>query len=377
VLDGASAASGVDAGGGGAGIGFRTTFRDDLALLAAAGLTEVRLPLAWDRIEPADGQVDDAEVEHLRLVLEAAREVGLAPWASLVDDTLPGWFAHDERGFADERSRSYFWARHVEGLGEAFGDLVDGWVPFLEPNRWARRGWITGRRPPGRRADGRGFAAALEGALVASVDAARRLRGGGRPVVASTWLVPLFPARPDPGTPPDATTEAATAALDRVLWGTFHRLLTEDVVAIGDRSPLTVPGAREAFDEIGLTYRQAAAVRADGALLPYPQTLPVGPDGRVPWAHGFGLALHHLADAFPDRPVRVTGVGVATAVEEHREGFVREVVRLADDASSGGLDLRGLWWESPIDGPASGDAGLFGADRSARPAAAAFAATRR
>lgn len=358
---------------GAAGIGFRTTYRDDLALLAAAGLTEVRLPLEWARIEPANGQVDEAEVEHVRLVLGAARAVGLRVWATLVDDTLPGWFAHDERGFADERSRAYLWARHVEGTGERFGDLVDGWIPFHEPNRWAHRGWISGRRPPGHVADGRGFAVAYEGALLAMVDAARRLRDGVRPVATSTWMAPLFPARPDPDTPPDASTEVATAAADRVLWGTFHRLLTEEVVHIGDRSPVPVPGVREAFDEIGFTYRHAAAVRADGALLPYPQTLATGPDGRVAWAHGFGLALHHVADTFPDRPLRVTGVGAA-ADGGALEAFVQEVVEVATEAVDGGMRLRGLWWEDPIDDATAAGRGLFDADRAPRPAASSWGA---
>ena len=80
----------------------------------------------------------------------------------LHDGSLPGWFAHDERGFPDQRSRRYFWARHVERVGEAFGGRVHGWVPTFEPTRWASRGWLDGDRPPGQRDDARGFAAAVE-----------------------------------------------------------------------------------------------------------------------------------------------------------------------------------------------------------------------
>lgn len=355
------------------GIGFRSTYRDDLDRFAAAGVTEVRLPVEWARVEPTNGRVDVAEIEHLRAVFGAARESGLDVWACLVDGTLPGWFAHDERGFSDERSRKYFWARHVERAGEFLGDLVAGWVPFHEPNRWAHLGWIDGVRPPRRVADGRGFAVALEGALLATVDAARRLRSAARPVATSTWTVPLFAARPDPDTPADPATEAATAALDRVLWGTFRRMLAEEVVAVGDRSPVAVPGARDAFDEIGFTYRQAAAVRADGAMLPYPQTMAVEPDGRVTWAHGFALALHHVADAFPDHALRVTGVG-ATAVEDDRqEEYVREVSDVVVDARDGGMDLRGVWWESPVDAPRHPGRGLWTAGREPRPAASVWA----
>ena len=62
-----------------------------------------------------------------------AREADIAVWACLHDGALPGWFSVDEHGFGDARSRGYFWSRHVELVGEAFGDLVHGWVPVFEP----------------------------------------------------------------------------------------------------------------------------------------------------------------------------------------------------------------------------------------------------
>lgn len=352
------------------GIGFAAHHRDDLALLAGAGLRTMRLPLEWARLEPENGRVDGAAVEATRDVLTAARQAGVAVWATLVDGTLPGWFSHDERGFADARSRSYLWARHVEFVGETFGDLVAGWVPFHEPTRWAHDGWITGRRPPGAQADTRDFVAALEGAHLASVSAALRLREGGRPTATSQWVVPLFPARPDPASPPTAEAEAMTSVVDEVLFGSWRRLLREETLIVGRRAPVEVPGAREAFDVIGWTYRQGAAVRGDGALLPYPQTLPVGPDGRVPWSHGFGLALHRVAETFADRPVLVTGVGLRTDDEGRREEYVRDLVEITAEALEDGMDLRGLWWETPIDPPfaGAGRPGLFTADRAETPA---------
>lgn len=355
---------------------FGARHRDDLAALAALGLTHARLPLEWARIEPAAGRIDAAAVEHLLEVLAAARDLGVAVWGCLHDDTLPGWFAHDEHGFADERSRRYYWARHVEFVGETFGHLVHGWVPVHEPNRWAHRGWITGRRPPGRVAATEAFAAALEGAVLAAVEAARRLREGGRPVASSHWVVPLFPARPDPDSPAPAEAQAMTGAVDDALFGSFRRLVTEETLAVGYRTPVAVPGAREAFDLIGFSYRHAAAVRGDGALLPYPQALPVGPTGQVAWSHGFDLALHHVAESFPDRPVLVTGVGLVTADEGRRDDYARDVTAAVGAARAGGIDLRGLWWDTPIDPTPARAAGpgLLDGERSPRSAAAIVAA---
>lgn len=327
---------------------FATGFPQALTELADKGLTRVRLTLEWARLEPADGQVDLGAVEHLQTVLAVARDAGLSPWACLHHDTLPGWFAHDERGFGDPRSRRYYWARHVEQVGEWFGHLVDGWIPMFEPTRWAHRGWITAQRPPGSVGDAKGFAQALEGIHIASVEAAQRLKGSGRPVATAQWMVPLFPARPDPDTPAPTEAQAMTSVIDEALFGSWHRMLTEETLQVGHRAPVEVPGAREAFDLIGFTYRHGAAVRGDGVLLPYPQTLAIAADGQVPWAEGYALSLHHLADAFPEQPLLAAGVTVDGSDERRAAETVRQITEITQEAVAEGLDLRGLCWNGPL-----------------------------
>jgi beta-glucosidase len=355
-----------------AGNGFDTSFAGDLTLLASLGVSDVRLTLDWTRIEPADGTIDTAAVEHLRLVLGAAREAGLRVWGCLVDGPLPGWFAIDEHGFADVRSRRYYWARHTERIAETFGDLVHGWVPVYEPNRWALRGWLDGSRPPGRIDDAEGFSGALEAIHLASVDAALRLRQDGQPVATAQWIAPVFPARLDPGSPPTPDAEAMASLVDEALRGCWTRLLTEETLVVPGRSPVEVPDARGAFDVIGFTYRHALAVRGDGALGPYPQQLPVGADGHVAWSEGFALTLHRLAETFDERPLLAAGVGMATDNEDQRAEYLRDVLVTAETAVDDGIDLRGLWWDTPIDGAAPAAVvrrGLFDLDRSPRPAA--------
>lgn len=331
------------------GAGFAASFRDDLARRAELGLADLRLTLEWARLEPAEGKRDPQAVEHLRLVLEAARDAGLQVWGCLHDGTLPGWFAHDEHGYADARSRGYFWARHVEFVAEAFGDLVHGWVPVYEPSRWALRGWIQGSRPPGRTDDAEGFASALEGAHLASVEAALRLRQDGHPVASAQWVLPLFPARAEPGSPAAAEAEAMVSVLDATLWGCWRRMLAEGTLQVPGRPPVAVPDARQAFDVIGITYRHAAAVQGDGVLLPYPQTLAPGIDGQVAWVDGLERAIAHTADAFGDRPLLVAGLGLRSTDPDGAAQYARDALAIAADAASGGIGLQGLWWNAPVD----------------------------
>jgi beta-glucosidase/6-phospho-beta-glucosidase/beta-galactosidase len=184
--------AGWEAGGlapaSGDGNGFRTRYADDLALLAEHGITHHRLTIEWARLEPSEGRWDEDEEAHLRRVLEAGRDAGVALWACLLHGSAPGWFTDDRRGWLDDKAATLTWPRHVDRVAAAFGDLVAGWVPIHEPDLQARLAYGEGTFPPGRRseADERDAGAALR---TAEAEAARLLRGGGAPVAVT--------ARPD------------------------------------------------------------------------------------------------------------------------------------------------------------------------------------
>jgi beta-glucosidase len=133
----------------GDGNGFATRYADDFALLADLGLTHHRLSIEWARIEPEEGKVDAAVVEHYRDVLTAARAAGITPWITLHHFTLPRWFAA-AGAFLDPAGRTGAWTRHVERMAETFGDLAGGWQPVNEVNYYARASYGGGRFPPAR-----------------------------------------------------------------------------------------------------------------------------------------------------------------------------------------------------------------------------------
>jgi beta-glucosidase/6-phospho-beta-glucosidase/beta-galactosidase len=172
----------------GDGNGFRTRYADDFALLAEHGITHYRLTVEWARLEPSEGRWDEDEVAHVRRVLEAGRDAGVAVWACLLHGSAPGWFTDDQRGWLDGKAATLTWPRHVDRVAGAVGDLVAGWVPIHEPDLQARLGYGEGTFPPGRHRedDERDALAALR---TAEAEAARLLRTGEAPVAVT--------ARPD------------------------------------------------------------------------------------------------------------------------------------------------------------------------------------
>ncbi len=350
----------------GDGNGFATRYAEDFALYASYGLTHHRLSIEWARIEPREGRRDDAAIEHYRQVLTAARDAGVHPWICLHHFTLPGWFA-DERAFLDDRSRSYYWARHVAFCAEAFGDLAFGWKPINEPFAYAAAAYLLGANPPGTNDLDKLFEA-YRGILLAHRDAWRELRGGGSPVATVHNLSPLYPA--DDSVP----AERNARAVDDLMWGAWIRADRDGVLELPGRAAEKVADMRESADLIGFSYYSANAVNRDLTFSPYPGGARVGPLGYAPWSEGLGIVLRRLADELPGRPQLICEHGVGTDDDAWRCSVLAESLSIVEDAIADGVDVRGFFHWTGVDNYEwlhGNDVpfGLFTRDREPRPSA--------
>ncbi|HEX5945911.1 MAG TPA: family 1 glycosylhydrolase [Acidimicrobiales bacterium] len=300
------------------GNGFRTRYADDFALLADHGIRHHRLTVEWARLEPSPGRWDDDEVAHLRKVLGAAATAGVDVWACLLHGSAPGWFTDDQRGWLDDDA-VLVWARHVDRVAEAIGDLVAGWVPIHEPDALARLGYGEGVFPPGRRRDDDEHDART--ALVAAeAEAARLLRSGPAPVAVA--------GRPGERHDHDDLV-VVSAPVDRL-----DRALEQASDAAGHNRILVVTGDPDTGSGGG------------------------GGDGG-------------------DGSGEPRGVGGTRDAGEARAARLRAAVGTVADAHGGGLAVIGAFHQPAIDGyewHRGFDArlGLFDRDRNARPAAAAL-----
>jgi beta-glucosidase len=357
----------------GDGNGFATNYQDDFALLAAYGLTHHRLSLEWARIEPAEGRHDRDAIDRYRDLLRSARDAGLSVWACLHHFTLPGWFSEDMRGFLDERGRSYYWARHVDFVGETFGDLVCGWKPINEPLAYAAGGWLLGATPPGRTDPAR-FFEALEATHLANHEAWRLLRSGPHPVATIHNLSPLFPADDRP------ETRDALRLADDVYRGSWIRALTDGVLQVPGRAPIENEEFASAYDLIGFSYYAARSVAADHSERHYPlDASRLNPLGDAPFPEGLRLCLDRLADALPGRDLLVAECGWGTDAErpeddEWRVEYLTECLRLTDQAVADGIPVRGFFHWTAVDNYEwthgyTAQFGLFDRDRNPKPSA--------
>jgi beta-glucosidase len=115
-------------------------YPQDVALLAGLGFNTYRFSVEWARVEPSDGQFDEAQLEHYRQMVEAVRRAGLVPMVTLNHFTLPIWVAR-RGGWLSEATPALF-ERYVRRVVEALGDSVDWYSTINEPGVVATGGYL-------------------------------------------------------------------------------------------------------------------------------------------------------------------------------------------------------------------------------------------
>lgn len=94
-------------------------FKEDIELLAEAGLNAYRFSIEWARIEPERGRYDEAEIAHYREVLECCRANGVEPIVTMHHFSSPKWLIA-QGGWESEATNDAFagyCAYVVERLG--------------------------------------------------------------------------------------------------------------------------------------------------------------------------------------------------------------------------------------------------------------------
>ncbi|NJL25686.1 MAG: glycoside hydrolase family 1 protein [Calothrix sp. SM1_5_4] len=126
-------------------------WREDIEALKQLKASRYRFSVEWARIEPREGEFDQAVIARYLEQIRALRENGIEPFVTLHHFTNPIWFAR-KGGWSWPGAPEAF-EKYVNRVAEAFGAEVDSWVTFNEPTVLGLAGYIEGIFPPGRKGD--------------------------------------------------------------------------------------------------------------------------------------------------------------------------------------------------------------------------------
>ncbi|MCA9331216.1 glycoside hydrolase family 1 protein [Candidatus Saccharibacteria bacterium] len=133
----------------GAGVEHYERYQEDFDIIKKLNLNAFRFGIEWARIEPREGEWDEAEVAHYREYIAQLRKRGIEPFANIWHWTVPVWFA-DKGGFARRQNRRYF-ERFIQKLADELVDDLGYIITLNEPNVYASFGYLSGEWVPNQR----------------------------------------------------------------------------------------------------------------------------------------------------------------------------------------------------------------------------------
>jgi beta-glucosidase len=124
-------------------------YEEDFGIAKKLGHNAHRLSIEWARIEPQEGEFDEAELEHYRKVLKALKKRKLTPFVTLWHFTQPVWFS--ESGGFERKDSPEIFARYCQKVVQALHEECSHFSTMNEPNVFGSNGWLRGSWPPFKR----------------------------------------------------------------------------------------------------------------------------------------------------------------------------------------------------------------------------------
>ncbi len=305
-------------------------FREDMELLAGAGLNAYRFGIEWARIEPLPRQFSRAELAHYRRMIGTALELGITPVVTLNHFTTPRWFA-EEGGWLSDRAVERFSA-YVAESSSILEDVE--WVATMnEPN------------------------------MLAMMTTMRRMMTAA-PTAQQDWQSPTVDQDPRPQLPPPdpeigaRLVEAHHAAREIVR----HRTDAKVGWTVANRAFVARPGAEEKKRELEYIWEDlylegsagddfvgvqsySSQWVSEAGIEPHPQQPDNTLVGTAYRPDAIGIALRHTAEVTGGIPILITENGIATADDARRIAYTGEALRHIAEAVDDGIDVRGyLHW---------------------------------
>jgi len=294
-------------------------YPDDLKLLAGLGFNAYRFSLEWSRVEPEDGELSTAALDHYRRMCGTCRELEIEPIVTLHHFTSPRWVA--ARGGWVEPTTADRFVRYAERAMRHLGDLVGRVCTFNEPNVVATFGHQWGIFPPGAR------------------DPALRQRANG--VFIDAHRKSLSVVKAAVGAVPVGLTLAMQdlqAAPGGEAVRDAERALMEDVYLEAARGD----------DYVGVqTYSRL--VYGPHGMLPPPVGARTTQMGYEFWPEALEATIRRATEVTRDVPVLVTENGIGTADDAERIEYVGRALAGVQSCLRDGIDVRGYVYWSLMD----------------------------
>jgi len=327
-------------------------FAQDFDLAVSLGHTAHRFSIEWSRIEPSEGQWDDAALAHYVEVVRALRARRLEPIVTLHHFTTPQWLVA-KGGWANPQAVTAF-AHYVERVAKALQGQVRYWVTINEPLIYVRMHYVQGLGPPGVR-DFRQALRVIEHLIRAHAAAYPILHEASQDAhVSVAHHFPAFwPCRP--WWPMDRWAASLT---DRLFNTSFLGALTDGRWSVPGVATWNIPEARKTLDYLGVNFYGRQFLRWSFSLKGWPgDSCDLGHHPReVPERTSMGWDVHPpsffqvlMRLSRMGLPILVTENGTSMADDARRWSFIFRHLQAMARAMQAGAPVLGYCCWSLLD----------------------------
>ena len=338
--------------------------------------------MEWPRIEPVEGEFDQAQLDHYRNMVDLCGKDKLVPMVTLNHFTLPQWLA--ERGGWLAPSIPMLFERFTRRVVEAFGDKVEWYCTLNEPGMVALGGYGGGFAFPPGLADVDDWKAAIAN-LVEAHKLSRAAIKEMRPNAKVGLTNAMQEWESNAGGAP-VMKYARRMAEDYFL----EAAVDDDFIGVQTytRAKLEMPRIAGIFASIGLAIpvvekalvgRVIAKQRESGPGVTHDPEVRRTQMGWEYRPQAVAATVRRVAQVLPGKPIVVTEHGVATSDDAERIEFITDGLRALHAVITDGIPLQGYVHWSAFDNFewASGYAMEFGLiavdrktqERTAKPSA--------
>ncbi len=327
--------------------------KDDVKLMKELGVNSYRFSLAWNKIEPAKGKIEDAALRHYDDLINELKANGIEPMITLHHFTHPDWF---ERlgAFEKEENINHF-VEFSKLVFDRYKDRVKYWVTLNEPNVFVTSGYFNTVFPPGK-SDPNLAGEVLKNKLKAHVAVYRALKptGGGThntQIGLATSIFQFEPARRwhlgD-----WAIARISNNTFNETILGFFRTGTMNFYVPFETNLTFTDSGAPDTIDFVGVNYYSHYAYKFGFDFKKATQSLPVEGEEMTDmpytiYTEGIYRAIADVADL--KKPIIITENGIADAKDDRREKYIRQSLYAVSKAIKDGYDVRGFYYWTLLD----------------------------
>ena len=323
------------------------------------GLTSYRFGIEWSRVEPREGEFDQAVIARYAEMCALMRANGIRPMVTLFHWSSPDWIwdlaREKETGWYHDSIVDRF-ERFVRQIVPALAPHVDLWCTLNEPNSYVYGGYSEGVLAPGHRNNDTGLLPIIRNLLKAHARAHRVIKEI-QPKSEVGIAHQFASIEPEAHWNPIAWVVAGQLEqtftwlyMDAIRDGRFA-MPTRELHVLREE----LPELKNTLDFIGVNYYERVLLRLPGGwdlrraeiLHDHHTTKEIWPRERNP--ADFLSTLRHVYKRYK-LPIYITENGRAHPDDNEREGYLRdhlEVTAYAAEVLK--MPIKGYYWWSLMD----------------------------